>query len=367
MKNAATIFLAAILLFIAGCATVPTRAWERTLSSQAVRVEGVSYIPATVLAKYYQMQWQWDPIARRAKLSKGRSYFAFHVGTDSAIVNGRIEKLSHPVVFYAGAVVIPSDFAIERMGKILGPPSVATKRLPPLIQKYAIRKIIIDPGHGGKDPGAIGRSGLREKDVVLDIARRVRDELNGNGIDVIMTRDRDEFISLYRRTRIANDNDADFFVSIHANANRARSLRGFEVYYLSPAVDDSARAVEAAENAFLKFDDSSFYFRNTSLEATLWDLVYTENREESIELARYISKAVDDSTYLRNRGVKCARFYVLRGVRMPSVLVEVGYLSNSTEEANMRKLSFRQEVASAIVRGILNYKRVYETTDGFTR
>ena len=365
MRNAAAITLAAVLLFIAGCATVPTRRGVEALSSQAVKVGRIDYIPATALVSFYQMQWQWDPITKKAELTKGKSSFIFHVGLDLAVVNGKSEKLSSPVVFYEGAVVIPSDFAIKRMGRILGPPAVVTP--PPLIQKYAIRKIVIDPGHGGKDPGAIGKSGLREKDLVLDIAKRVKDELKGNGIDVILTRDRDRFVSLYSRTQIANDNDVDFFVSIHANANRVKSLKGFEVYYLSSAVDDAARAVEAAENEFLKFDDSSFYFRNTNLEATLWDLVYTENREESVELAKHITKAVDDSMSIRDRRIRSARFYVLKGVRMPSVLIEIGYLTNPAEEADMWRHSYRQELASAIVKGILNYKRVYESTDGFTR
>ena len=365
IRNAAAITLAAILLFIAGCATVPTRRGISALTSQAVKVGRIDYIPATALVSFYQMQWQWDPIAKKIELTKGKSSFIFHVGLDLAVVNGEAEELSHPVVFYKGAVVIPSDFAVKRMSRILGPPEIVIP--PPLIQKYVIRKIIIDAGHGGKDPGAISRRGLREKDVVLDIAKRVKEELNGSGIDIILTRDRDKFVSLYKRAQIANDNDADFFVSIHANANRSRSLKGFEVYYLSSAVDDVARAVEAAENEFLKFDDSSFYFRNTDLEATLWDLVYTENREESVELAKYITKAVDDSTSIRNRGIKSARFYVLKGVRMPSVLIEVGYLTNSVEEAALRRSSYRQALASAIARGILNYKRVYESTDGFTR
>ncbi len=367
MRNAAAITLAVILLFIAGCATVPMRTGVSALSAQAVKVGGVDYIPATVLASYYRMQWQWEPIAKKVELTKGKSSFIFHVGTDLAIVNGRLEKLSSPIVFYEGAVVIPSDFAIKRVAKILGPPEVVTRVPPPLIQKYAIRKIVIDAGHGGRDPGAIGRNGLREKDLVLDIAKRIKDELSGNGIDVILTRDRDKFVSLYRRAQIANDNDVDFFVSIHANAARLKGANGFEVYYLSDAVDDTARAVEAAENAFLEFDDSSFYFRNTNLEATLWDLVYTENREESVELAKYIAKAVDDSTSIRNRGVRSARFYVLKGVRMPSVLVEVGFISNPAEEVDMKQSSYRQAVAYAIAQGILNYKRIYESTDGFTR
>lgn len=352
------------MLFTAGCATVPRGAALRgALSSRAVKIEGKSYIPLTVVAAYYQAGCEWDPIAKRADLIKGNKRFAFYVGMDYAAVNGKPERLTSPAVFYEGGVAIPADFAIEGIGKVLGPPSAK----PPVTQKYLIRKIVIDPGHGGNDPGAIGRTGLKEKDLVLDISKRVKEQLSENGVDVLLTRDRDRFIPLDKRAQIANERDADFFVSIHANSARLKGARGFEVYYLSNAVDDNARAVEAAENFFLKFDDSSFQRRNTDLEATVWDLVYTENRQESIELAKYITKAVDASTSLHNRGVKSARFYVLKGAQMPAVLIEVGFISNSIEEKNLKDPSYRQAVASAIVKGILNYKNVYESTDGFTK
>jgi len=338
-----------------------------TLSSQAVKIDGKNYIPLTVIAAYYQAKCEWDPVAKRADLIKGNKTFAFYVGMDYAAINGKPERLSSPVVFYEGGVAIPADFTIEGIGRLLGPPKAAGRVKPAGTQRYLIRKVVIDPGHGGNDPGAIGRTGLKEKDLVLDIARRVREQLNENGIDVLLTRDRDRFISLERRAQIANEGDVDFFVSIHANSARLKGARGFEVYYLSTAVDDNARAVEAAENSFLKFDDSSFQRRNTDLEATVWDLVYTENREESIELAKYIAKAVDASTSLHNRGVKSARFYVLKGAQMPAVLIEVGFISNPEEEKNLKDPSYRQAVASSIAKGILNYKNVYESTDGFTQ
>ena len=125
--------------------------------------------------------------------------------------------------------------------------------------------------------------------------------------------------------------------------------------------------MEAAENSYLKFDDSSFQRHNTDLEATLWDLVYTENREESIELARNISKSVGASTSLHCRGVKSARFYVLKGAQMPAVLVEIGFISNPAEEKDLKNASCREDIASAIARGILNYKKIYESNDGLTK
>lgn len=368
IKRLTILFFTVILLITAGCATAPRRGAIRgALSSQAVKIEGKSYIPLTIIAGYYQARCEWDPIARRADLIKENKTFAFYVGMDYAAINGKPERLTSPVVFYEGGVAIPADFAIEEMGKVLGPPQVTGGIKPPVTQKYLVRKVVIDPGHGGNDPGAIGRTGLKEKDVVLDIAKRVKEQLNENGVEVVLTRDRDRFIPLEKRSQIANEKDVDFFVSVHANSARIKGARGFEVYYLSDAVDDNARAVEAAENSFLKFGDSSFQRRNTDLEATIWDLVYTENREESIELAKYIAKAVDASTSLHNRGIKSARFYVLRGAQMPAVLVEVGFISNPAEEKNLKDPSYRQAVASAVAKGILNYKNVYESTDGFTK
>ena len=358
---------AALLLFAAGCATAPRHGTLRgALSAQAVNIDGKSYIPLTLIAGYYQAKCEWDPMARRADLIKGNKTFAFYVGMDYVAINGKPEKMASPAVFYEGSVAIPADFAIEEISKVLSPPRITGPR-PPVTQKYMIRKIVIDPGHGGNDPGAIGRTGLKEKDLVLDIGKRVKEQLTENGVDVVMTRDRDRFIPLEKRSQIANESDVDFFVSIHANSARLKGARGFEVYYLSTAVDDNARAVEAAENSFLKFDDSSFQRHNTDLEATLWDLVYTENRQESVELAKYIAKAVDGSTSLHNRGVKSARFYVLRGSQMPSVLVEVGFISNPAEEKNLKDPAYRQAVAGAITKGILNYKSVYESSNGFTQ
>lgn len=356
-----------ILMFVSGCATAPRKISNKDIFlSQIIRIEHKDYLPVRVTAEYYRFKWNWDPFARRISLTKDDDEIFLCVGMEYAMVNGRIEKLDSPVLFYEGTVVVPFTFVTCSMAKFSAS-SVAVKPPSTAAQRYAIRKIVIDPGHGGDDPGAVGKTGLREKDVVLDISCQIGKELNSRGIEAVFTRQNDKFIPLNKRAQMANNSDADFFISIHANANRARVINGFEVYYLSNAVDDNARAAEAAENSFLKIDDASFYLRDADLEATIWDLVYTENRQESIELARYISKSVDDNTSLKNRGVKSARFYVLKGVDVPSVLVEVGYISNISEEKKLKNAAYRQAIASAIVKGILNYKKIYESTDGFTR
>ena len=220
-------------------------------------------------------------------------------------------------------------------------------------------KVSLDAGHGGHDPGAIGRAGLREKSVTLDITRRLRDLLEQEGFRVVMTRDQDRFISLSQRSEVANRQKADLFVSIHANASRRRSISGFEVYYLSEATDDHARAIEAAENALLPSEVGESTPKGT--QAIVWDLLYTEYRAESTELAAQVCRGLTKSQIpSQNRGVKSARFAVLKGARMPAILIEVGFVSHLAEEARLRTATYRQRVAEGIRNGILAFQEDYE-------
>jgi N-acetylmuramoyl-L-alanine amidase len=221
-----------------------------------------------------------------------------------------------------------------------------------------IKKIVIDAGHGGKDPGTIGKRGLREKDVNLDIAKRLSRLLRSDGVEVIMTRSTDTFVSLERRVDIANNSRADLFISIHSNANRVRRLNGFEVYYISPNVNDSRRALYCAQNAALNLDRSCFSGApSLNLKATLWDLIHTSNRAESIRLARDVCSVIDSNLNIKVLGIKGAPFYVLKGARMPAILIEAGFLSNSQEERLMKNAYYRQQIAESIEQGIQRYAR----------
>jgi len=274
------------------------------------------------------------------------------------LVDGKVEHLSVPVLIKKSNVVIPLELA-----RIIDATYALEIKKPTL---FRLKTVIIDPGHGGRDPGAIGVTGLREKEVVLDISLRLKRLLEAEGIKVVATRETDRFISLWKRTHIANTNGADFFISIHANAWRNSQPRGFEVYYLSDAVDNEARAVEAAENAVLEFEESNIDAHNTNLDVALWDMVYAENLTQSYQMASVLCDTATKELKTRNRGVKTARFYVLKGVRVPAVLVEVGFLSNRHEESNLKKPSYRQQIARSLAKGILLYKKEFESTNGFT-
>jgi len=214
-----------------------------------------------------------------------------------------------------------------------------------------VKKIVIDAGHGGKDPGAIGRNGLREKDVVLKLAKlvaeRVRKDLH---CQAILTRRSDVFLPLEKRTAIANMKKADLFISLHANAHKNSKLQGLETYILNIALDEESMNVAARENATSTKNISD-------LQMILNDLMLNTKINESSRLAKFVHKGLVKELrkrykIVKNRGVRQAPFYVLIGAEMPAILVEVGYITNSIENRRLKSVSYLKRAASGIVKGI---------------
>ncbi len=333
------------------------------LYNQTVMFGNVQYIPLLRFCNYYSLDWDWDLVSQKINIKKGPKALTLRTNSRDAILNGKLVTLSYPIEYKNGAAYIPTKTATFLAEKIfeLGAVPVAAKKI------YEIRRVVIDPGHGGKDPGAIGKYGTREKDVVLDVSKRIKRDLERQGMTVFLTRDRDVFISLSKRSAFAKKKNADLFISVHANSARQSRAKGFEVFYLSEATDDNARALAAAENKALKFEEISPDDGGNSNNPTLWDLVLSENRRQSKELAYYICNNTSDKLYMKKRGVKGAQFAVLKGANMPAVLIEVGFLSNRREESNLKTISFRKKLADAISSSIISYKRQYERTNGFSR
>ncbi|MCS7250807.1 MAG: N-acetylmuramoyl-L-alanine amidase, partial [candidate division WOR-3 bacterium] len=223
--------------------------------------------------------------------------------------------------------------------------------------KQGIKLIVLDPGHGGKDPGAIGKMGTKEKDLNLIIAKKVKKYLEKLGLDVILTRNNDIFLSLGERAKIANDNKADIFISIHCNSTPKKNSYacGFEVYFLSEARTDWERAVAQAENEVIKYEITKSDINDDFLAFILADLAQQEFLKESQELAVAIQDAVCEILNIENRGVKQAGFYVLKGAFMPAVLIECGFLSNRQEEALLRKDRYQEKLARGIAEGIKRF------------
>lgn len=222
------------------------------------------------------------------------------------------------------------------------------------------RRIIIDPGHGGHDPGAVGPTGLYEKDVVLDIALKVRDIIRReypSSYQVILTRDTDVFIPLPKRAEIANNNNADLFLSIHANASPNRRARGIETYLLNWTDDEEALRVAARENAI---SIRRMKQVQDELGVILASLERESKRDGSVKLAGYIQTSLVSSLkpqypQINDLKVKQALFYVLVDAKMASALAEVSFISNPDEERLLASDSYRQEIAYSLVSGINSY------------
>lgn len=339
-----------IIILLNGCATIPT---DEALTTYDF--DGITYVSLGSLCQSKGLSWDYDTFTRIVNLNKSTHKISLQVGDTLILVDGRIQHLRHPVDIYDGEVVVPYKFKEQVLDILFKEYPVS----PDIVMPSKIKRVVIDPGHGGGDPGAISKAGLKEKSVNLDIALRLNKILKNKGFDVIMTRSTDVFIPLERRTEIANRAKADLFISIHANANRARSLNGFEVYYISPNINDVQRALSSAQYVELDLNSGSFYGRSKNLKAILWDMIYTYNRAESIELSRSICKKIDSDLDTRVLGIKGAGFYVLKGARMPSVLIEIGFLSNSDEAKLLNSGTYRQQVAEAIGDGIYSYSRDY--------
>lgn len=213
-----------------------------------------------------------------------------------------------------------------------------------------VGRIVLDPGHGGHDTGSIGPTGLREKDLVLDLAMRLGQLITERlGAEVVYTRTDDTFVPLETRTEIANQAKADLFLSLHANSSRLRSAAGPETFYLNFTTDPAALEVAARENAP---STRSIH----ELQDLVRKIVQKEKVQESREFASHIQKALYSSLRSgKNRGVKRAPFVVLVGAEMPSVLVEVGFLSNPREERLLKQPEYRQRLAEALYRGLFQY------------
>ncbi len=230
-------------------------------------------------------------------------------------------------------------------------------------QAAAVKKrIVLDPGHGGHDPGAVGPNNLYEKDVVLDIALKLKRILAGDPeLEVFLTRETDIFIPLEQRTAIANSKNADLFVSIHANASPRREAKGIESYILNWTNDEEAMKVAARENAIsLKKMKKLNEGNRDVLSVMLSDLRRDSKRDESLKLANYVQQNMVSGlnrsySHIVDHGVKQALFYVLFGADMPSVLVEVSFISNPLEEKLLAKDSYRSDLAKSIASGINKY------------
>ena len=233
------------------------------------------------------------------------------------------------------------------------------------IEKWNFDVVVIDAGHGGKDPGAIGIDNLKEKDVTLAVALKlgalIKKEMSD--VKVVYTRKDDAFIDFYKRGKIANENEGKLFVSIHCNSTKKKpsDASGAEVYLLRPGRTKEAIDIAETENSVIKYEDNpEKYEKLTDENFILVSMAHSAYMKYSEKFAELLHKEFDVNLKLKSRGVKQAGFYVLVGASMPSVLIETGFISNKNDAKFLKSSTGQNQVAQSIFSSIKTYRKYYE-------
>lgn len=340
-----------------------TRVGDRELTLRVAHHRAYAAINATELSPAVFQSGQIEGATLRARVA-GRD-LSMEAGSPFFLFGDDAYQLANAPYQWGGAFWIPSEFVTSWMPRVLdgaGPliaAGVPDGPTPRRIDPSQTWHVVIDPGHGGRDPGTLGRES-REKDVVLAIGLALRDELaDAERIEVSMTRSADVYVKHDDRSALAVEREGDLFVSIHANAASARSARGFETIFLGPARSEEARSVALRENRTPEVDGEGSGSIN-DLMFILTGLDRTENLSESRRFAGFVQNELRRARGRASpdRGVKQGPWWVLLGAlaRMPSVIVEVGFLSNADEEAYLRTTEGQREVARAIADAVVAYR-----------
>ena len=348
-KNRFQIWVAilSLALFAGGCATVP--GGRITDSRKRIYLKD--------LCERYSVPWQWDHISQTVDLKIEGTSVRLLAGSNILLLGKEQIKLNAPVTIDQSSVMLPHDFKIKVMDRF---PKLFSAKAPARVTKAPrvfrkLREVVIDAGHGGKDPGALGVMGMQEKTVVLDIARRLKKLLEAAGVKVTMTRKDDTFFSLPERTAIASRSRADLFISIHANSSPVRSVHGVEVYCLKDLGTLEKNEAQRQANHKLMFKNLAMKKGSVNLDDIVADMLYTHKQSVSPALAANLVERVAQTAKTRDRGEKQSRFFVLRNTLIPAVLAEIGFVTNPREGRLLKTDDYRQKIAEGLAKGILGY------------
>jgi N-acetylmuramoyl-L-alanine amidase len=390
MKHLPLVVLGAWLPLAAALGAQRAPVWRLETPSHTASVgtvvgPGAEALPASVLVS---LGAEIAYVRGGVDVAFGAHRLELRVGSPTVVVDGAARELTGPVFDQSGVIHVPTSFfndvlpplaggtlVVDYPGRVLRgslprpaagalaaapsppvappPPAAAAVPATPPVR----RLVVIDAGHGGRDPGARGPGGIREKDVNLRIARQLAAILREDpSLEVRMTRDRDTLIALHDRARLANrwrdPNQPAIFISIHCNANESRSERGFETYFLAEARTADARRVEAFENASVQYEEVR---PSDDISFILTDLRQNQYLRESSGWAALIQDRLRAIHPGPNRGVRQANFAVLRGTFMPAVLVEVGFVSNPGEERLLARNDMQEDLARQLSRAIRDF------------
>jgi N-acetylmuramoyl-L-alanine amidase len=295
-------------------------------------------------------------------------------------VNGSFVQLPVPVEMWDGSLWIPyanldalfpTTVELSESGEVIRLLGIADSTdgiVKPLEQPkpestgWQFGKVIIDPGHGGKDPGCRGLVDMDEKEIVLDIARRLESALTAGGVPAVMTRKEDKFLTLGGRTRMANAEAGDLFISLHCNSYKDPTIGGAECYILKPARSERAIDVAAAENRVVELErDNEQYEALTEENYILLSMATSQYLHDSEQWAEIVLNELKNSAGMNTRGVDQAGFYVLMGASMPAILLECGYVTNPDDVRLLGSERGRQRIADAVAMSIMQMKTEMES------
>jgi N-acetylmuramoyl-L-alanine amidase len=301
---------------------------------------------------HYHVTWQWDGVTQVVLMEYRGNNLKALVGSSTVLIGRQHIVLSTPLRREHSTIYVPEDF----VAKVLAPFGMPIAGLSPVESSSRVHVIVIDAGHGGKDRGTMASWGMDEKEIVLDIAKRLRTLLKSAGIKVIMTRDTDDFISLPERTIIAARSGGDLFVSVHVNSNEDHKVNGLLVYYFESLGRRDMNEEQRKENerTFLRSLSAN---DSMTLRAIVTDMMDTFKTTQTQKLAKSIVREARETpgVKVRGDGMRVCRFFVVRNTLIPAVLVETGFLSNHQEHNKLISPLYRQKMAEVIARGILDY------------
>ncbi|HUI93174.1 MAG TPA: N-acetylmuramoyl-L-alanine amidase [Chitinivibrionales bacterium] len=362
-------------------------------------IAGIAQVSVSDVCEAAGFTWKWDFGSQKLSCVKKNARLTLVQGMPFYLVNDTLRQMACGPVREGGMLFLPPALCREMLAATLkdsiawreedsllviapraaaakaaaAAPDTAARRPADTVSQIkqprqeVVKTVVLDPGHGGMDPGAIGPGGVEEKKVTLDIALALRDLIKKKTkLAVYCTRETDRFIPLVNRTKFANEKKADIFVSIHANSiegdkKKKDGTRGYKVYFLSQAKNEEDKLVAMRENAVIKLEDNSRTYDN--LQDILIDMAGNEYLRESQDLSIMITETFTSSLKDIPRlhlGVGQANFWVLNGTYMPSVLIEVGFISNTQEEKNLADAAEQKSIAAAVFAAIMSFKKKYE-------
>lgn len=297
--------------------------------ADAVTLYGKEYVPLNQVGRRLGMSFRWVETGKSGELSSQWSKLRFTEHRRDVVVNGIRVHLGDPVAKHGGQLHITELDYRKTLLPILAPQNSG--------QVPGLRRIVLDPGHGGKDEGGSNsRLGLKEKDLTLDVSRRVKTLLEQRGYQVFMTRDRDVFVDLPARAAISNRHNADLFVSIHFNAASDASARGAETFAMTPVGQPSSNSTQFHSSQNRTYPGNSM--------------------DNWSELAAFmVQQAIINDLKVQDRGVRRSRFAVLRDLNSPGLMIEGAFMTNAQEGERLRSAAYRQRLAEVYVQGILDY------------